>query len=105
MTYYTKSTIRHNQFIFLMKDNNHLNTFHSEMNAMHSNLEFTLEKSANGKLPFLDTEVKLVSNTLHTKVYRKPTDTSLLMQYTSVCPKAWKLGLLDCYLNRAYNLR
>ena len=26
------------------------------------------------------------------------------MQYTSVCPKAWKLGLLDCYLNRALNL-
>ena len=88
----------------LMENNNHLNTFHNEMNAMLSNLKFTLEKSANGKLPFLDTEVKLISNTLHTKVYRKPTDTNLLMQYTSVCPKAWKLGLLDCYLNRAYNL-
>ena len=41
---------------------------------MHSNLKFTIEKSANGKLPFLDTEVKLISNKLHTKVYRKPTD-------------------------------
>ena len=26
------------------------------------------------------------------------------MQYASVCPKACKLGLLDCYLNTAFNL-
>ena len=74
------------------------------MNSLHSNLTFTLEKPANIKLPFLDTKVKIISNKLHTNIYRKPTDTNLLMQYTSVCSKAWKLGLLDCYLNRALSL-
>ena len=70
-----------------MENNNDLNSFYYEMNTLHSNLKFTLERSANGNLTFLDTEVKLISNRLHTNVYRKPTDTNLLKQYTSACPK------------------
>ena len=57
-----------------------LRNFHQEMNTLKPNLEFTLEKSVNSKLPFLDTEVKQVSNQLHTNVYRKPTNTGLLVQ-------------------------
>ena len=45
------------------------------MNSLHSDLTITLEKPTNNKLPFLDTEVKLVSDKLHTNVYGKPTDT------------------------------
>ena len=37
-------------------------------------------------------------------MYRKPTDTGLIMQYTSICPKSWKLGLINFYLNRALNI-
>ena len=51
---------------------------------MHFNqIKKNLERSSNKKIPFLDTEVKLVLN-----VFRKPTDANLLMQYTTVCPKA-----------------
>ena len=60
------------------------------MKSLHSNLTFTPEISSNNKLPFLDTEVKLDLNKLHTNVYRKPADTNLLMQYTSVYLKACK---------------
>jgi len=74
------------------------------MNTLHPNLEFTLERPVDGKLPFLDTEVKQISNQLHTNVYRKATDTGLIMQYTSICPKSWKLGLINFYLNRALNI-
>ena len=88
----------------LMKNNNDLNNFYHEMNTLHPNLQFTLERSNNNKLPFLDTEVKQLSNRLQTSVYRKPTDTNLIMQYTSICPKTWKLGLIDFYLNRALNI-
>ena len=38
-------------------------------------------------------------------VYRKATYTGLIMQYTSICPKSWKLGLINFYLNRALNIR
>ena len=42
---------------------------------LHLNLD--LEFIVEGKLPFLNTEVKQVSNQTHTNVYRKPTDTGL----------------------------
>ena len=48
---------------------------------------FFLKGSTNGKLPFLETEVKLDTNKLHTNVYRKPIDTNLLKQYPSVGKK------------------
>ena len=54
------------------------------MNTLHPNLQFTLERSVDRKLSFLDTEVKQISNQLHTNVYRKATDTGLIMQYTSI---------------------
>ena len=37
-------------------------------------------------------------------MYRKATDTGLIMQYTSFCPKSWKLGLIYFYLNRSFNI-
>ena len=86
------------------QDQTELTNFYHEMNTLHPNLEFTLERSVDGKLPFLDTEVKQISNQLHTNVYRKPTDTGLIMQYTSICPKSWKHGLINFYLNRALNI-
>ena len=47
------------------------------MNTLHPNLEFTLERPVDGKQPFLDTEVKQISNQIHTNVYKKATDTGL----------------------------
>ena len=49
--------IRYVDDIFvLMKNNNDLKMFYQEMNTLHLNLKFTLERSNNNKLPFLDTE-------------------------------------------------
>ena len=58
-----------------------------------------LEISTKSRLAFLETEVKLISNRLHT-----PTYTNLAMHYTSVCTKASKIGLIDFYLNRALTI-
>ena len=49
-------------------------------------------------------QIKKIKNQLQTSVYRKPTDTNLIIQYTSTCPKSWKLGLINFYLNRALNI-
>ena len=70
-----------------MKNNNDFNNFYQEMNTLHPNLQLTLKKPNNYKILFLDTEVKQLSNRLQTSEYRKPTDTNLIMQYTSICPK------------------
>ena len=55
-------------------------------------IKFTLEISV--KLPFSDTEIQILLNTLQTNFNINPTYTNLLMQYKSVCPKAWKFGPL-----------
>ena len=81
-----------------------LRNFHQEMNTLKPNLEFTLEKSVDSKLPFLDTEVKQVSNQLHTNVYRKPTNTGLLVQCIGIFAKYWKHSLIIFYLDRALNI-
>ena len=37
-------------------------------------------------------------------MYKKATDTGLIVQYTSFCPKSWKLGLINFYRNRTLNI-
>ena len=74
--------------IFVLIENNHdLDTFYNKMNTIHPNLQFTLERPNSNKLPFLDTEIKKIKNQLQTCVYRKPTDTNLIMQYTVLVQK------------------
>ena len=58
------------------------------MNTIHPNLQYTLERPNNNKLPVLDTEIKIKKNQQQTSVYRKPTYNNLFMQYTSTHPKA-----------------
>ena len=36
------------------------------------------------------------------QVFRKPTYTGLILNYSAVCPNIWKFGLVKCLLHRAY---
>ena len=53
-------------------------------------------------MSFLDTTIKLDGDSYESTVYRKPTFTSLILNFRSVAPLQWKLGLIYCLLNRAY---
>ena len=60
------------------------------LNSEHKNLEFTMENMDNSKrsLPFLDVEVRFnKSDDIETTVYRKPTNTNVLMHYDAMAPK------------------
>ena len=46
-------------------------------------LEFTMELSINNKIPFLGMNIWKVNNMLETSVYRKPTNTGLLLHALS----------------------
>ena len=52
-------------------------------------------------MPFLDTSVTLNTDGIKSKVYRKPTDTNVLLNNTAVAPPSWKKGLIKCLLHRA----
>jgi hypothetical protein len=63
--------------------------------------KFTIEKEENDCLPFLDVRVKRKNNKIVTEVYRKPTDSGLILQYDSNHPLTVKKGLVNTLLHRA----
>ena len=74
------------------------------LNDSYPSINFTMELAANGKLPFLGVEIVKHMSRLETKVYKKPTDTGLLMHYQSHVDVRYKQSLLRTMLNRAFKL-
>ena len=70
------------------------------INSLHRNLEFTVEVATNS-LPFLDVNVVLGSQGVELTVYRKPTNTDVVLNFRAVAPPLWKAGLILCMLHRA----
>ena len=78
--------------------------FLDQLNSLHPNLKFTAELGPS-QLPFLDTCISLpntATESFTSHVFRKPTFTGLLLNFSSICPKKWKTGLIHCLLSRAY---
>ena len=55
-------------------------------------------------LSFLDVQVKLLHDGYETNVWRKSTNTGLLLNFNAMCPKIWKSGLIVCFLHRAKSI-
>ena len=66
----------------------------------HNNIKFTVELPSD-TIPFLDVEIRLNETGIDTWVYRKPTNTNLILNFNALCPTKWKSGLILCFLNRA----
>ena len=80
-------------------------TFLSTLNETHSSISFTMELEENGTLPLLGMEIIRNSTRLDKKVYRKPTDTELLLHYYShVDIMKYKHSLLKTKQIRAFKL-
>ena len=75
-----------------------------EMMSQISGMNFTIEKSIENKLPFLNVLVeKQESNTYKTTVYRKPTDNGKCLNAISECPDRYKQSVIKGFLVRAKN--
>ena len=74
------------------------------LNSVHPSLSFTMELEHDGSLPFLGTVLTRCGGTLTTEVYRKPTDTGLLLHFQSHIDGRYKKGLVNTMVNRAYRL-
>ena len=70
----------------------------------NSILKFTIEKSTNNKLPFLDVLINKYQDEFFTKVYRKETDLGQCLNAESECPNRYKTSVIRNYLNRAYKI-
>ena len=63
------------------KGQDELENFLQQINTFHNTIKFTAEWSTD-RVSFLDTTVILDADTIHTDLYTKPTDTSLLRAAT-----------------------
>jgi hypothetical protein len=78
--------------------------FYNHLNNAHNNMQFTMEtvNTSTKSLPFLDVEIKITqSSQFETKVFRKPTNTNVLMNYEAMAPKKWKKSIIMGFLHRA----
>ena len=78
--------------------------FYNHLNSAHKNLRFTMENvdTASKSLPFLDTKISINQHDqFETRVYRKPTNTNVIMNFQATAPSSWKKGIIECFLARA----
>ena len=69
-------------------------------NALHRNLEFTIEEEESS-FPFLDMLIqRRRDNTLRSGWYTKPTDTGLMMDYLSLAPVKYKRNIVEGTVHR-----
>ena len=68
-----------------------LEEFHQHLNRQNPSIQFTVEREAEGKIAFLDVQLKKVRTKIHTSVFRKKEhtriDTSTLIPTTQPRPK------------------
>ena len=70
------------------------------INKQHPNIKFTVEKTVNS-LPFLNTEIHITGDNFESWVYRKDTNTSVVLNWEAICPITWKKGIIFGALYRA----
>ncbi|XP_050735514.1 uncharacterized protein LOC127007814 [Eriocheir sinensis] len=66
-----------------------------------SGLKFTIERSAEGKMPFLDVLVTQNQENFSTNVYVKPTNNGQCLNGRSECPQRYKDSTIAAYIRRA----
>ena len=86
-------------FCIFREGTSHTN-FLDRLNHLHQNLSFTCEIGGSS-MPFLDINVTLKRGQIQTSVYRKATNTDVLLHYRSATPLRWKTALVSCFLHRA----
>ena len=74
----------------------------NEINSLHENLKFTIEREINGKLPFLDMLLMRNGVQLSSTWYNKPTDTGLIMNFHALAPKRYKRSVVAGFVHRIY---
>ena len=78
--------------------------FLATLNGLHPSLKFTMELPSENTIPFIGIQIIKNGTELETRVYRKPTNTGLLLHFQSHVDKRYKTGLLKTMLYRAHAL-
>ena len=74
----------------------------SEINALHPNLSFTIERETEGKLPFLDMQLIHSGPQVTSTWYSKPTDTGLILNFHALALKRYKRSVVSGFVHRIF---
>ena len=74
------------------------------LNGLHPSIHFTMELSNNDSIPFIGTLITKNGNKVETQVYRKPTNTGLLLHFQSHTDLRYKRCLIKTMVHRAKEL-
>ena len=74
----------------------------TEINALHPNLSFTIERETEGKLSFLDMQFIHSGPLVTSTWYSKPTDTGLILNFHSLAPKRYKQSVVSGFVHRIF---
>ena len=73
-----------------------------DINKLHLDLKFTIEREKEGSIPFLDMRIINKNGKLSSTWYHKPTDTGLIMNFHSLAPKRYKRTVVSGFVHRIY---
>ena len=79
---------------------NYIDTFLKTLNNADKNIKFKIEKCSNGSISFLDKELKIVNNKIHSKWYSKPIKGEKTMNFNAAVPFKWKKSNAIGFINR-----
>ena len=74
------------------------------LNGLHPSIHFTMELCNNDSIPFIGTLITKNGTKLETQVYRKPTNTGLLLHFQSHTDLRYKKCLIKTMVHRAKEL-
>ena len=83
-----------------------VNKYFNFITNLHQNLKFSHEIGPK-QLAFKDTEIYLPSDiecVYSSKVFRTVTNINVFLNYHAICPYVGKICLINCFLNRAFNV-
>ena len=73
----------------------------NELNSVHPDIKFTKEMETNGRISMLDVAIERRGTKMVTSVFRKATNTNLLLNFESSHPPHVKTGIVKCFVARA----
>ena len=81
-----------------------LNIFHNQINKINNDIKFTLDIEKENKINFLDLTLIKNRNKIEFNIFRKPTNTDLIIPYQSNHDISQKLSAFQSLYFTAYNL-
>ena len=71
-----------------------------EINNLHPNLTFTIEKQIDDMIPFLDMKIIKTEGNLSSTWHSKPTNTGWILNYNPLAPRHYKKSVVSVYVHR-----